>query len=335
MVKKFYISHLLENHKEHFTIFKKGKLWITTKEKLKNGEDKTIFDEILQNTKPILNKIQEGIFICCSDVVIKFNKEIDFKEKDRVYVFSNLVDKEFGTRHGAFKISSNNKVTKVFQKESLYTLEKNGFIKNGKINIDTGMMLIPNNIIKKLKNIRIKNKKIGIYEDLTPIFCNKNILNVITLKKATFTHYGSSKEILNIKCDKNNNYFENCEYNFPKIPKNVMAFNTNIDRKIPDNVIIYTAKLKQDKFITIIVGIDDNIKAKGKEIKLFNKSLIENLEVKINSNLSLWKLKIYKPAKTKKEALENALELYYLTKFNQKIDSENRLSIEEILKKEK
>ena len=159
--------------------------------------------------------------------------------------------------------------------------------------------------------------------------------NVITLKKATFTHYGSSKEILNIKCDKNNNYFENCEYNFPKIPKNVMAFNTNIDRKIPDNVIIYTAKLKQDKFITIIVGIDDNIKAKGKEIKLFNKSLIENLEVKINSNLSLWKLKIYKPAKTKKEALENALELYYLTKFNQKIDSENRLSIEEILKKEK
>lgn len=317
-----------------FYYFKKGKLWITTKEKLKNGEDKTIFDEILENTKPILNKIKEGILICCSDVVIKFEEDIDFKEKDKVYVFSSLVDKEFGTRHGTFKINSKNKVTKVCQKESLYVLEKNSFIENGKVNIDTGMMLIPNNIMKKLKNIKIKNKKLGIYEDLTPIFCKENLLNVIPFKKAIFTHYGSSKEILNLKCDENNNYFENCEYNFHIMLKNVMVFNTRIDRKIPDNVIIYTTRLKQDKFITIIVGIDDNIKAKGKEIKLFNKNLMENLEIKNNTDISLWELKIYKPAKTKKEALEYALELYYLIKYNKKINPENKLSIEEILKKE-
>ena len=319
-----------------FYYFKKGKLWIPTKGELSDGEDKTIFDDILENTKPILEKIQKGILICCSDVVIKFDDKIDIIKKDKAYVFSNVVDKDLGTRHGTFKINANNKVEEVCQKESIEVLEKKGFIKDDKVNIDTGMLIIPNNVVEKLKNIKIKDKKIGIYEELIPMFCKENILNAIPLKKANFIHYGSSLEILKLKGNENGNYFENSENDFYKKTKNVMLFNTKIDRKIPDDVIIYTAKLKNNKWVSIILGIEDDIKAKGKNIRLFKKEAAKILRVNDISQRSLWNLSIYEPGNTSKEALNNALELYDLVKNNLEIvlRVKNKLSIEKILRNE-
>ena len=314
--------------------FKKGKLWITTEGRLKNGENKTIFDEILENTKPILMKMSDGILICCSDVVIKFNGEIDLKERDKVYVFSSDVDRGLGTKHGVFKIK-NNQVEKVCQKGSLELLEKEGFINNGNVNIDTGMMLIPNNVIENLKNMEIRNKEIGIYENLIPMFCKKNMLNAVLLNEARFIHYGSSLEIIKLKGDNNKNYFENSKCDWHEIPNNVIVFNSRIDRKIPNNVIIYTTKLKNSKWVTIILGINDDIKAKGENIRLFDENITKRLEINKNSQMSLWNLKIYKASKTKQEALINALELYdFIKNDNAFINLKNALSIEQILKKE-
>ena len=306
--------------------FKKGKLWI----KIKDEEEKTIFDEILLNTKPVLEKMTEGILICCSDVVLKINSEINIKEKDKIYVFSSLVNADLGTRHGVFKIEEN-KVKGVIQKANLETLKREGFINKDKVNIDTGMIMIPNNIIKVLKKEKIKNKKMGIYEHLIPRFYKENVLNAIILPDSQFTHYGSSKEIMTLKGDKNNNYFENSYYKYKKLPKNSMVFNSEIDKKIPDNVIIYTTQMKNHKWITIIYGINDDIKAKGENIEIFEK----HLNIDKNPQTSLWNLKIYKPEKTKKEAIESALNLYNLLKDDKIIDCKNRMSIEQILKKEK
>lgn len=314
--------------------FKKGKLWITTNSKLKNGEDKTIFDEILENTKQILRKMSEGLLICCSDVVIGFEDKLELKEKDKVYVFSSIVDKSLGTKHGVFKIK-NNQVEKVCQKGSLELLEKEGFINDGNVNIDTGMMLIPNNVIEYLKNVEIRNKEIGIYENLIPMFCKKNMLNAVLLNEARFIHYGSSLEIIKLKGDNNKNYFENSKCDWHEIPNNVIVFNSRIDRKIPNNVIIYTTKLKNSKWVTIILGINDDIKAKGENIRLFDENITKRLEINKNSQMSLWNLKIYKASKTKQEALINALELYdFIKNDNISINLKNTLSIEQILKKE-
>lgn len=309
--------------------FKKGKLWIKTKGILKNGEERTIFDEILLNTKPILEKMQEGILICCSDVVLEFDNEINIQEKEKVYVFSNIVKANLGTKHGAFKIKEN-KVEEVLQKASLEVLEKEGFIKEGNVNIDTGMLIIPDNILKTLKKVKIKNKKMGIYENLIPKFCEEKVLNAVTLSNSKFIHYGSSKEIIDLKGDKNNNYFENSCYNYKELPKNVMVFNSEINQKIPDNVIIYTTQIKNNKWVTVIYGIEDDIKAKGKYIKIFGK----DFKIDDNSQMSLWNLKIYKPEDTKREAIDSALKLYYLLKNDKTIDSKNTMSIEQILKKE-
>ena len=138
------------------------------------------------------------------------------------------------------------------------------------------------------------------------------------------------KEIIDLKGDKNNNYFENSCYNYKELPKNVMVFNSEINQKIPDNVIIYTTQIKNNKWVTVIYGIDDDIKAKGKYIKIFGK----DFKIDDNSQMSLWNLKIYKPEDTKREAIDSALKLYYLLKNDKTIDSKNTMSIEQILKKE-
>lgn len=310
--------------------FKKGKLWIKTKGVLKNGEERTIFDEILLNAKPILEKMPEGILICCSDVVLEFNNEINIEEKGKVYVFSSIVKANLGTKHGAFKIKEN-KVEEVLQKATLEVLEKKGFINEDNVNIDTGMLIIPDNILKTLKKVNIKNKKMGIYENLIPKFCEEKVLNAVTLSNSKFIHYGSSKEIIDLKGDKNNNYFENSCCNCKQLPSKVLIFNSEINQKIPDNVIIYTTQIKNNRWVTIIYGLDDDIKAKGKNIKIFGK----NININEHSQMRLWELKIYKPENTKKEAIESALNLYNLLKDDKTIDCKNRMSIEQILKKEK
>ena len=110
-----------------------------------------------------------------------------------------------------------------------------------------------------------------------------------------------------------------------------MVFNSEINQKIPDNVIIYTTQIKNNKWVTVIYGIDDDIKAKGKYIEIFGK----DFKIDDNSQMSLWNLKIYKPEDTKREAIDSALKLYDLLKNDKTIDSKNTMSIEQILKKEK
>lgn len=307
--------------------FKKGKLWIKT------DEVKTIFDEILLNTRPILRKMAEGILICCSDVVLKFTDEIKMEEKEKVYAFSTRTKAILGTKHGTFRIEKNI-VKEVLQKASLKTLRKKKFIKRGKINIDTGMLIIPNNVLEYLKKEKLKSKKIDIYVDLIPKFCKEKILNVILLQNAKFMHYGSSKDIIKLKSNKNKNYFENTIYKYKKLPKNVLIFNSEITVKIPNNVIIYTTKIRKNKWITIIYGINDDIKAKDSNIKMFGVKIYKKLELKTNSQISFWNLKLYKSGNTKTEALDNALKLYDLIKNKKIINIKNAMSIEEILKKE-
>ena len=282
--------------KRTFYYFKKGKVWIETK------SSKTIFDEILENTNPIFKKMKSGILVCCSDVVLKINDDIQSFNEEKANIFLNRNDIEIAKKHGVFKIK-NGKIVEAIQKPSIKYLKENGYIENKKVYVDTGTIYFPKKILNKLKNKKIRDKNYGIYENLIPELLQKQLLNGIILEDSEFTHYGTTKDILEIKGNKNNSYIENSGFkNMDKI-KNSLIINCNINEYLPDNSIMYTTKISRKRYVTIILNIEDDIK--------------EEL---------VWNIKMYKPARTEEEAIKKAL--------NEE-EYKNCLSIKQILKKEK
>ena len=281
--------------KRTFYYFKKGKVWIETK------KSKTIFDEILENTKTIFKKMKSGILVCCSDVVLKINEEIQGIDEEKINIFLNKNDVEIAKKHGVFKVE-NRKIVEVIQKPSIKTLKEKGYIKNKKVYLDTGTIYFPKKILNKLKNKKIRDKNYGIYENLIPELLQKQLLNGIILEDSEFTHYGTTKDILEIKGNKNNSYIENSGFkNMDKI-KNSLIINCNINEYLPDNSIMYTTKISRKRYVTILLNIEDDIKE----------------EV-------VWNIKMYKPARTEEEAIKRALS---------EEEYKNCLSIKQILKKE-
>lgn len=168
-------------------------------------------------------------------------------------------------------------------------------------------------------------------------YCRKKLWNTLhkynmyinTLKNATFIHFGDSKELLEIKVNKtlkqigwnetikNNRitmseddlYIQNCEIpnNFKK-PKNSILINLKIANgiEIPNDIIMYTNKLKNNKYVTLIYGITDDIKS--------NRTLF-NIVTKINKDeniKSIWDYDLFIPQNTEEEAVKSSIDIYNL-----------------------
>lgn len=346
--------------------YKKGKIWIPVQKKLTAQNSFTIFDEILINTFQILTKIKEGILICCSDVIVLPGEEIKSLESNKVYVFSTDEDMEKGTNHGAFLIDGEN-VKKIFQKKDIKFLKDNNAISNNKVNIDTGMIFLPDNVVKILNKIKQLDKSIDLYNDIVYLFVKQNAeikkkikqnekdkledigLNVIKMPKGRFIHFGTSKDILNIKHD-SKEFFKQLGWNqnFGKYKiqngsylensfstnscKDSLIFNSTVNFEIEEGSVMYTAQIGKSKWVTIFYNNIDDVKANFNEATLFGKSLKDI--IKDNQN-NMWNAKIYIPAKSKELAIENAKKLYNNIKNNKSIDTKSAMSISEILKKEK
>lgn len=335
-----------------FYYFNKGKIWIPVNRKRENGENATILDEILINTYPILKKMQEGVLVACSDVIVLLGQEIDPLSPKKAYVFSTKEKVEKGTRHGVFQVKEN-KIKKIFQKQSQSILEKEALTEDKQIYIDTGMVLFPITFIKNLSKLKTIDKKMGIYEDILPLFVEKQKnetpeLETILLTNGKFIHLGTSQDILEIKQDKeglvkqlnwnqktngkieNDSYVENSEY-VGTLNQN-MILDSQIDQNIPPQTILYTAKINKRKWVTIICGLEDDLKAPPEKATLFHIKLSNFLLLK---GKNLWKTKIYLPAKSPLEASRKALEIYKKIKRGELVENKKAMSIDQILKKEK
>ena len=326
-----------------------GKIWIPINKRLSGDIEETIFDQILINTFPILKKMNDGILVSCSDVVLFLKEDINEIDNSKIYFFSTKELIKKGTKHGVFKIQED-RLIKYFQKASKNILEKEALTNEKKVYIDTGMFILPQKILNYLYE-NIQEKSADIYNDLVPFLVDnkKDDIKVIKLNNGKFVHFGSNKDILEIKSDrdnyfkrlgwnqntrcliKDNSYIENSLY-IGKLNNNIIV-DSCIKQKVPKNTLIYTVKLNRKKWVSIILGIEDDIKYKGKNLKIFNKEIY--LKKKIKKETSLWDLKLFKPANSKEKASELAIELYYQIQKGEIINNRKLKSIREILKKGK
>ena len=163
-------------------------------------------------------------------------------------------------------------------------------------------------------------------------------LDVLEIEDGRFIHYGTVKEFIDKAFEINkNNYIQNSIISKSTIGKNTIIMDSIVvNKNIPDNLIIKTIKIKENKYTTIILGIEDNLKEIDyKNIKLFNKNIgykLKEQNIINENNRSLWECKLYTIEKNKEKAIDSALDLYYnLQNDNYDILKEKRLSIEEIL----
>ena len=210
----------------------KGKIFIPTF----SGNNKILLDEIFEEVMPIGERMEPGILIVsgdCTTIYKKINQKV-FKENT---AFSVLTDAVQGERHGVF-VTQNRKLKESLQKESIEVLkEKNAVNKEGKVNIDTGIIYYNEDTVESLKKIELNNVMINLYTDLIYPLClkadfneylcqkseaeitkelihiRKEIWNLIknkaieieNLENGRFIHYGTTQEFLKIAFERNNN----------------------------------------------------------------------------------------------------------------------------------
>lgn len=201
-------------------------------------------------------------------------------------------------------------------------------------------------------NNELINARKQIWKNLS-----KSSLEILTLNNGRFIHYGTVKEfiqrafeltkkeyiLVNSEISLNSKISEKCYIENSIIENSIIGENTIIlnseiiNKNIPSNLILKTIKLQDKKYVTIILGINDNLKENDyNKIKLFNMNIGNRLKENnfINqNNKSLWECELYSIQNTRIEAIESALELYnYFKQNNYQIEKQNRKSIKEILK---
>lgn len=213
---------------------KKGKICIPTF----SGINKIVFDEIIEETMPIGERMLPGILSVsgdCTTVYKKINKN-EFKENT---AFSVLTDAEQGKRHGVFVANEEGILKEALQKETVEVLKNKGAVnKKNQVNIDTGIIYFNENTLKNLKKINFSNDVIiNLYTDLVyPLcleadvkkylnlrteikitkeliktrikiwdgLCNKT-LKIENLEDGRFIHYGTTEEFLKIVRERTKN----------------------------------------------------------------------------------------------------------------------------------
>jgi len=195
-------------------------------------------------------------------------------------------------------------------------------------------------------------------------FIRKYNYKVAKLSPAKFIHYGTNKELIKLLKNKeldflnfsnriltndnteenyniyksyigdsvlinNNSYIENSiienDVNVGKntILSNVVCKNINI----PNNVVLNTLKLNNNKYVTRIFGVEDNPKNIFINSKFLNNdasSFISKYKIdsdKLNYNDSLWDLNIYTLHDSTDESVEYALKLYDIINLKATIDN--------------
>ncbi len=213
---------------------KKGKICIPTF----LGKNKIVFDEIIEETMPIGERMLPGILIVsgdCTTVYKKINKN-EFKENT---AFSVLTDAEQGKRHGVFVANEEGILKEALQKEPVEVLKNKGAVnEKNQVNIDTGIIYFNENTLNDLKKVNFSNDVIiNLYTDLLNPLCleaefkkylyqksemeitekllktrteiwdrlNGKILKVESFEDGKFIHYGTTEEFFKIANERTKN----------------------------------------------------------------------------------------------------------------------------------
>ena len=215
-----------------------------------------------------------------------------------------------------------------------------------------------NEYLKQKAEVEINSNLINARKQIWKVL-NGLSLEILSLNNGKFIHYGTVKEfierafeliqedyiLVNSKISSDSKiskrcYIENSIIEKSTIGENTIILNSKIiNKNIPSNLILKTIKIQEKQYVTIILGINDNLKENDyNKIKLFNMNIGNTLKENnfINqNNRSLWECKLYNIQDTNEKSINSALELYNNFKNNNyNIKKQERIAIQEILKKQ-
>ncbi len=131
-----------------------GKLFSPVPRLLPDGSRSTLFDEFMIGMSTVASRISEGMLICSGDVLLLFNAlQIDFYGSGAA-ALSIKEDVQTGKNHGVYLKDDDGNVGQFLHKQSVKKLNDIGAVdKSGKVDIDTGAVILSADILKSLYSL--------------------------------------------------------------------------------------------------------------------------------------------------------------------------------------
>jgi fucokinase len=351
-----------------------GKLFSPVPRRLPDGRRSTLFDEFIIWMTSVPPRITDGLLVCSGDVLLLFNPlQIDFYGTGAAAI-SFKQTPEVGQHHGVYVSDENGIVNNFLHKQEIRILNEKGALdKRGKVDIDTGAVILCSKILDELytlvdtkekhqKYIN-ENVRLSFYADfLYPLAndstlelylqekpegdfsdelmeCRKMLwdvlskyqLRLIRLAPASFVHFGTTKELLELMTSGVSDYkwldwskhvltnTSDDSYSASNsfiestvdigegcyIEDSIICGNTVIgkgcvisccdlhDVQVSDGTVLHTLKLKDGRFCVRKYGVADN----PKDPQWFGKSL----------NEPLWEAPVHPVRKLSRDAVAAAL----------------------------
>ena len=145
-----------------------GKLFSPVPHELPDGRRSTLFDEFIIAMSGVPSRMGEGMLVLSGDVLLLFNPlQIDFYGKGAAAL--SIKEKvETGKNHGVFLKGENGCVSRFLHKQTEETLSSAGAVdKSGKVNIDTGAVILGSDILNDLYKIVDTDEKFRAYVNET------------------------------------------------------------------------------------------------------------------------------------------------------------------------
>ncbi len=141
-----------------------GKLFSPVPRELPDGRRSTLFDEFIIGMSGVPARVESGMLVLSGDVLLLFNPlQIDFYGNGAA-ALSIKESVATGKNHGVFLRDKKGNVDKFLHKQSEQTLTDIGAVdKSGKVNIDTGAILLSTDIIKDLYSLIDTDEKFNKY----------------------------------------------------------------------------------------------------------------------------------------------------------------------------
>lgn len=138
-----------------------GKLFSPVPRELPNGEASTLFDEFIIGMSGVAGRIKEGMLVLSGDVLLLFNPlQID----SQIHGAAAISIKEYvetGKDHGVFLSDGNDYVAKFLHKQTEERLRELGAVNSqGKVDLDTGAILMDCDLIQSLYSLISTNGKL-------------------------------------------------------------------------------------------------------------------------------------------------------------------------------
>lgn len=222
------------NSKRMFLYADIGKVCIPTGRKLREGMESLVLDEIILNTQAIGKNMNPGILIVSGDCITTYD-ETEIGKITCNTAISTKIETEVGKRHGVF-LEEKGILKKTLQKRPEEELKKIAN-KEGKVNLDTGMVYLNTKTIDKIAQIAKENSvQLNFYTDfMYPLASESTIqeyleqpaeeetigkellqirteiwhqlkgmkMKVLSLETGKFIHYGTTKEFVEMQLKTN------------------------------------------------------------------------------------------------------------------------------------